>query len=335
MLICFLGGKPFLHLGDIFRVFMLQFPRHPVDWCLRSDSPIDLPAFQRAVDRLVLRHSALRTCETPDEALREAMDKAASIWQLWKSCCGRSRFWWLCHRPVASAIFALWPRTRIDASRRHVEVRVPPLVEGCVRNPRWDWASHDQYIHGVFDDLLYPRRWSFEVALVPLFKGKAPGHTDSIQAALSKPASEVAWYIYCGLTHAYSDGLSGQALFGDLLRFYQEELQGSPSTTVPAPEPFALLQRRLWHSLHRRPGSLPEPNDDLYHESICDDWGRRSGMSRRIYFHSNVTRTLRAAARNVFGCSVDLAWITAIMCTMFRLFPKQPRMLLVLKAWMM
>ena len=44
------------------------------------------------------------------------------------------------------------------------------------------------------------------------------------------------------------------------------------------------------------------------------------------------------------GCGVDLAWITAIMCTMrpgyeedfikqrFRLFPEQPRMLLVLKA---
>ena len=25
-----------------------------------------------------------------------------------------------------------------------------------------------------------------------------------------KPASDVAWYIYCSVTHAYSDGLSGQ-----------------------------------------------------------------------------------------------------------------------------
>ena len=210
-------------------------------------------------------------------------------------------------------------------------------MDGRVRDPRWDWASHDQYIHSVFDDLLKPRRWPFDVAVAPLFHGTAAGHS-AIEAALSKPASEVAWYIYCSITHAYSDGLSGQALFADLLRFYHEEreTQGGPSSAAkeelgPTPEPLALLQRRLWRSLCK-PGNLPEPNDDLYHESICDDWGRRAGQSRRIYFHPNVTRTLRLAARHCFGCSVDLAWLTAIMCTMFRLFPQQPRMLLILKA---
>eukprot|EP00434_Breviolum_minutum_P016331 symbB.v1.2.014392.t1/scaffold1052.1/size141681/9 len=41
-----------------YRVFMLQFPRHPVDWCLRyTGGHIDLPAMQRAVDRLVERPS--------------------------------------------------------------------------------------------------------------------------------------------------------------------------------------------------------------------------------------------------------------------------------------
>eukprot|EP00434_Breviolum_minutum_P016328 symbB.v1.2.014389.t1/scaffold1052.1/size141681/6 len=160
--------------------------------------------------------------------------------------------------------------------------------------------------------------------------GEAPPGTDAIQAALRKPASEVAWYIYCSITHAYSDGLSGQALFSDLLRFYDEELAGCATAHLPAPEPFSLLQRRLWGSLHRT--STVEPNEDLYHESICDDWGKRVGMSRRIYFHENVTQTLRCAASNVFGCSTDLAWLTVIMCALFRLFPEQQRMRLVLKA---
>ncbi|CAK9035651.1 unnamed protein product [Durusdinium trenchii] len=322
--------------GETFRVFLLQFPRHPVDWCLRVDAPIDLHAFQRAVDRCVAQHSALRTSETPDEALRDTMDKAAALWQLWRAVGRRSDCW---ERVMASALFALWPRTRVARSEEapRLEVRVPPLVDGRVRDPRWDWASHDQYIHSVFDDLLKPRRWPFDVAVAPLFHGTAAGHS-AIEAALSKPASEVAWYIYCSITHAYSDGLSGQALFADLLRFYHEEreTQGGPSSAAkeelgPTPEPLALLQRRLWRSLCK-PGNLPEPNDDLYHESICDDWGRRAGQSRRIYFHPNVTRTLRLAARHCFGCSVDLAWLTAIMCTMFRLFPQQPRMLLILKA---
>eukprot|EP00913_Durusdinium_trenchii_P013108 g12304.t1 len=321
---------------ETFRVFLLQFPRHPVDWCLRVDAPIDLHAFQRAVDRCVAQHSALRTSETPDEALRDTMDKAAALWQLWRAVGRRSDCW---ERVMASALFALWPRTRVARSEEapRLEVRVPPLVDGRVRDPRWDWASHDQYIHSVFDDLLKPRRWPFDVAVAPLFHGTAAGHS-AIEAALSKPASEVAWYIYCSITHAYSDGLSGQALFADLLRFYHEEreTQGGPSSAAkeelgPTPEPLALLQRRLWRSLCK-PGNLPEPNDDLYHESICDDWGRRAGQSRRIYFHPNVTRTLRLAARHCFGCSVDLAWLTAIMCTMFRLFPQQPRMLLILKA---
>lgn len=43
---------------------------------------LDLPALQRACDRLVSRHSALRTVQSPDEAMREAMDRAAAMWQL-------------------------------------------------------------------------------------------------------------------------------------------------------------------------------------------------------------------------------------------------------------
>ena len=54
------------------------------DWYVRYGGPghLDLAALQRAVDRLVLRHSALRTTLSPDAALREAMDRAAAMWQL-------------------------------------------------------------------------------------------------------------------------------------------------------------------------------------------------------------------------------------------------------------
>ena len=39
---------------------------------------------------------------------------------------------------------------------------------------------------------------------------------------LSSPDAEVIWYIYTGITHAYSDGASGNALLQDLLRLYAE-----------------------------------------------------------------------------------------------------------------
>ncbi|CAJ1439748.1 unnamed protein product, partial [Effrenium voratum] len=125
-----------------YRVFMLRFPQHPVDWCLRSPEPLDPAALQRAVDRLVARHSALQTRETPDEPLRETMDKAAALWQLWCSFFGEGPFWRHLSELGGRALFALWPRT-VFAQDPRVEVRVPPLEHGRVRDPRWDWASHD------------------------------------------------------------------------------------------------------------------------------------------------------------------------------------------------
>lgn len=54
------------------------------DWYVRYGGAehLDLAALQRAVDRLVQRHSALRTTLSPDAAVREAMDRAAGMWQL-------------------------------------------------------------------------------------------------------------------------------------------------------------------------------------------------------------------------------------------------------------
>lgn len=56
----------------------------PQDWYVRYGGleHLNLEALQRACDRLVQRHSALRTTCSPDAAMREAMDRAAAMWQL-------------------------------------------------------------------------------------------------------------------------------------------------------------------------------------------------------------------------------------------------------------
>ncbi|CAE8603607.1 unnamed protein product, partial [Polarella glacialis] len=202
-----------------------------------------------------------------------------------------------------------------------------------MRDASWDWASHDKYVFSVINQLLADRCWSFDVALVPLFYGEPEGagsDGDAAEFARSLPPGDVSWYIYCSITHAYSDGLSGQALFSDLLRFYSEEVSvasGSGSSQLrssppEAPEQFALLQQRLRRSLcGRTTGTASDPNNDVYHEVADEDWGKRAGICRRIYFAERVTRTLRAAASEVIGCGVDLAWLTACLGTMFRLFP--------------
>eukprot|EP00930_Biecheleria_cincta_P055502 TRINITY_DN41822_c0_g1_i1.p1 TRINITY_DN41822_c0_g1~~TRINITY_DN41822_c0_g1_i1.p1 ORF type:complete len:378 (+),score=63.49 TRINITY_DN41822_c0_g1_i1:664-1797(+) len=67
-----------------YRVYLMAFPKSPVDWYVRygGHGDLDLAALQRAVDKLVSRHSALQTVETPDEPMREAMDRAAALWQV-------------------------------------------------------------------------------------------------------------------------------------------------------------------------------------------------------------------------------------------------------------
>ena len=128
-----------------FRVFILEFPRHPVDWCLRHPGPVDLSALQRAVDRLVDRHQVLRTSETADEPLRVHLDKAAALWRLWTAAGGVPK---AVRRCGAQALMALWPRTKVQRSQP-VTVKLPSLTEGRIRDPRWDWATHDQLLVGL------------------------------------------------------------------------------------------------------------------------------------------------------------------------------------------
>jgi len=129
-----------------YRVFTMAFPRHPVDWMVKYTGPghIDAQALQRACDRLVERHSALRTIETPDEPIREAMDKVAAIWQLWTSAIGRdTRLWRWIASIVGSSLFGVWPRTvtrPVDAAK--IQLKIPKGPQ--VRDPKWRWAAHDE-----------------------------------------------------------------------------------------------------------------------------------------------------------------------------------------------
>jgi len=320
-----------------YRVFTMAFPRHPVDWCVRYDGPghIDVAALQHATDRLVARHSALRTVETPDEPLREAMDKAAALWQLCSSSVGRdSRLWRSLATLVGGSLYACWPRTVLrSAEEARVEAKTPKGPR--VREASWDKFGNDEYIFSSIKEATYPvYRWPFEICLVPLYKGEPEGTgKNAADFALRLPPEDVTWYIYCSITHAYSDGASGQALIADLIRYYKEACNKSlPVEDPPVPEVLQLLQARLRPSLRGRLNGQSDPNSDVFHEVLDEDFVKRGGYSRRIFLEPQVSQSLRVSSSDVLGCSVDVAWLTAVMGTCFRLFPDQPCFHLVLKC---
>lgn len=218
----------------------------------------------------------------------------------------------------------------------------------------YDKFSDDEYAIWYVSDFRRRHRWPFDVFVFPIFKGNAStgnvgaaGAAGAAAQAVEKPTcidvarrlppDSVAWYIYVGVTHAYCDGATGQVLVGDLLRLYAEEEASGPSgggnvqQTAP-PEHLALLQRRLRQSLHGRlPGQI-DADHDVYHEIICEDWGKRRGLQRRVFLEKDVMGALYVAASDVVGCGIDVAWLTVIMTALYRLFPSEPRFQLILKA---
>merc|ERR1712151_94618 len=99
-------------------------------------------------------------------------------------------------------------------------------------------------------------------------------------------------------------------------------------------EHLRLLQRRLWSSLlGRLPGAPGDPNNDIYHEATCEDFGRREGFLKRIFFGTAVLKALHTAAGpEVMGCGMEIAWLTAIVGSLLRLFPACPCVRLILKC---
>jgi hypothetical protein len=318
-----------------YRLVMLAFPRHPVDWMVKYNGPehIDPEAMQRAVNRLIERHAALQTIETPDDCMREKMDYVGAMWQVWVACFGSDHWiWHACASAVGNSLFACWPRT-IFRSPEEAKVQMKrPKEEEPVRHPDWGEQSHDGYIMYAIKEHTGSIRWPFDIALHPLFNGSDVGN--AWQHALTKSRKEVEWYLYASITHAYSDGASGQALYADLIRYYNEETGKAerPAVEPAAPQPFKLLQRRLKSSLVGRVRGQNDPNNDVFHEVICEDWGKRIGYSKRVYIKPAVSQALRLASSDVLGCSVDIAWLTACMGAVFRMFPEEPCFHLCLKV---
>lgn len=324
-----------------------------ISWCVRHTGPghLDVAALQRSLDRFVARHSALRTRQSPDEPVREPIDTVAAMWQLWTSCFGNSgRRWQLLSHVVGSAIFACWTRTFVrspNEARQARQVLKRPLGSK-VRDDCWDFASHDDYVHSVMKGLTCDHRWPFDAAVVPLYHGvpDGPPGANAVELALTLPLESVAWYIYLGITHAYSDGASVQALYGDsasvqalygdLIHLYEEEMGQVERELREAPEHLALLQQRLWPSLcGRLPGTSDANNDannDVHHEIVCEGRGRRPFFSSRIFLGPTVMRALCTAAIDVLGCGIDIAWLIAVIGAMFRLFPELPCIYLMLKV---
>jgi hypothetical protein len=142
---------------------------------------------------------------------------------------------------------------------------------------------------------------------------------------LSLPPEEVQWYIYAVLDHGYCDGPAGLPLFADLLRLYAQE-SGQEGAEPPAtvPDALCLLQQRLRRSLLPLP-EAEHPNDDMYHDALVE-WGYRDGFQRFIQFDANIMQVLRYASQSVLGCSIDVAWLTAISVAFLRLFPNLRRL---------
>lgn len=333
--------------GDIYRLYMMRFTQAEVDWCVRYGGPghLDVVALQRAVDRLVARHSALRTTQSPDEPMRVAMDSAAAMWQLATSCIGQEgALWSALSQAVSTALLACWPRTLLcAATAARVVVGVPEWP--CVLDETWE-LSEEEYFFWTIRDMRKVKRWPFDIYVVPVCHSAGSRlaaldlETASVvEAAAALPPEDVTWYIYAAVTHAYSDGAAGRALYSDLLQLYAAEAglveagAGAAAAPPPPPEHLALLQRRLTCSLRGRlPRAAPDANGDVYHEAACEDWGKRPGFQRQIDLMPDVTVALRAAAVDVLGCGVDVAWITAILGTLFRLFPSEPCFYLLLKC---
>ncbi|CAJ1434505.1 unnamed protein product [Effrenium voratum] len=321
-----------------FRLYVMEYAKSPVDWFIRFGHGLDLAALQRACDRLVARHSTLRARPHPDEAMRETMDRAAAMWQV--ACSAWPRLAKPLRRFAAAQLAAAWPRTFL-ATPEEARKEVLIVDEDVVRDPGFASMSDDKYMFWLAKSLRSRHRWPWHVFAVPVVRADAgprlarlAGRPDLRQALRQLPPEDVVWYIYVGITHAYSDGASGHALLQDLLRLYGEELGPAPAASLAAPlaDPMALLQRRLEASLRGRlPDEEVRPNDEVYHESLDEDWGRRPGCSKKVCFDQLVFDALQVAGR-VLGCGADVAWLTAIVGAMLRMFPSEKRIQLTLKC---
>ena len=302
-----------------------------VDWMVsRPHGHFDVLALQRAVNRLVVRHPALRARNAQEQPMFDPTYIGAALWQLW---CANGQAWTrsLLGRLASSSIFQTWPRSTIMPPSGETEVvLLRPTVAEISADARWE-ASDDARAFWAGSSLLnrkHPGSQMFHVCVIPIFnvRGKRP-EADAVSVAAEYPSGEVKWYLYAILDHGYCDGPTGLPLFADLLRLYAEE-SGEPVDLSEPPNACAMLEHRLQRSLQTLPEAL-DANDDIFHDGLVG-YGYRCGFQRFIRFDKRMMQLLRYACRDVLGCSVDVAFLTAIAASFFRLFPTLRRLNLYL-----
>lgn len=313
-----------------------------VDWMVsRQDRSrhLDVLALQRAVDRLVARHAALRARNHSEQPMFESTYAAASLWQLWCAGSGSGgRSGWTrtaLGRIASSSIFGAWPRSSVlRASEAEAKTTVLVPTVGDLKECECS-ASEDQQAFWVGGMLLGKKPGDmFHVCAVPIFEDTGDvAEADAGSVALTRPAESVRWYVYACLDHGFCDGPTGAPLFADLLHLYAEEAgEVAPEDATameearnrkPA-EALARLEKRLLRSLM----PLPEgehSNEDIFHDGLCG-FGWRKGFQRFIRFDTHLMRLLRVGATQSLGCSVDIAWLTAIAAAFLRMFPSRRRL---------
>lgn len=292
---------------------------------------LDVDALQRALDRLVERHSALRARNWEETPMFTATYDAASLWQL-HSLTNADWTHSRLGRLASSAIFRMWPRTRVLPPRKlESEIRLlkPRVSDVLLEDKGWNPTSTDQHAFWVGGELLNtrPAGTFFSVCVIPIF-ANAPGaqaDDDAVTVACTLPSEEVRWYVYAVLEHGYCDGPTGLPLFADLLRLYAEESgEAAPQDPPQLPDALQVLQGRLLQSLKPLP-EAEHPNDDIFHDGLLS-WGYRAGFQRLLKFDVDLMRLLRVAAQDSLGFSVDVAWLTAIAAAFLRMFPDLRRL---------
>lgn len=306
-----------------------------VDWMVgRQDSTrhLDVASFQRALDRLVARHASLRSRNWAEQAMFMPTYDAASLWQLW---CSSGQEWTGSRmgRLASASMFEVWPRSWIlpagDPASK-VNVLVPRVSDLVMEGQSWDGMSDDEIAYWLGGHLYQQRKdltQLFAVCIIPVFRdarGAAPTD-DAVKVAEGLPPADVRWYIYAVLDHGYCDGPAGLPIFADLLRLYAEESGESEERLVAdPPDALQVLEKRLVQSLKPLP-EAEHPNDDIFHDGLVD-WGTRAGYQRFLQFDENLMQVMRYASKDVLGCSIDVAWLTAIAAAFLRLFPKLQRL---------
>lgn len=127
-------------------------------------------------------------------------------------------------------------------------------------------------------------------------------------------------FVYCSITHKYSDGGSAAAFLHSLSESYEAQLRGNPVPRVESTV-LSVQQERLQLYLSGVPPPLGAV--DVYFQDInADSFNHGRGTSIAVNFTHKVCDTIRLAGQRI-GCSEEIAWLGCITCALCRLLPDE------------